>query len=134
VIEGKLHLTGNGPEFKSMDGLEDLERIGSLEIYGQPGLRDVSALLSLEDIENELTINETFELQTLEGLEGVQTVGGFLSLTYNRQLESLEGLAGLERVGGDMGIGFNPNLSEEDVRSFLDRIEVDGEVDAEKLE
>lgn len=128
VIEGTLKLTGNGPEFKSMDGLEELERVGSLKIYGQPGLRDVSALSNLQKVDNELTINQTFELPTLEGLESLHTVGDFLSIT-NNALETLEGLSGLERVGGDVVIGSNPNLSDDEVRSFLERIEVQGEVD-----
>lgn len=59
------------------------------------------------------------ELVSLDGLEGLQAVGGDVTISANPALTSLAGLSGLTAVGRDFGISENDALADLDGLSAL---------------
>jgi len=71
-------------------------------------------------IEGDVLIGE--EVTSLEGLEGLVTVGGDLSIRDNPQLTSLSGLEGLTRVSGNIYVEGNTNLASLTGLANLERV------------
>merc|ERR1711977_627442 len=71
-------------------------------------------------IEGDVLIGE--EVTSLEGLEGLVTVGGDLSIWNNPQLTSLSGLEGLTRVSGNIYVEGNTNLASLTGLANLERV------------
>ncbi len=61
---------------------------GTLRIEDGGGTRidDLTPLRALRDVDGDLIVYDNYELKTLEGLEGIQRVGGNLEVHYNNEL------------------------------------------------
>ena len=94
-----LHIAAN-PALASLDGLEALNRTGSLGIVNNESLADVTGLAGLETVRAWFEISWNPELTGLEGLSALKSVGlegssmGALIVRYNQGLQSLSGLSG----------------------------------------
>jgi hypothetical protein len=128
VIEGRLNLFRN-EYLESLEGFERLERLGEFYLHHSVVLDDLSELSNLQEVEGGLFISSNYGITSLEGLEQLQAVGD-LRIDYNPELASLNGLAGLERVRGDVTIK-NNDIPQAEVQAFLDRVQIDGEVDVD---
>ena len=87
------------PALSSMDGLEALQVVGTLNIIHLESLNDLSAMGQLADVSNDMTLRDLPQLAELTGLEGLERVGFDLTLENIPLLTSLSGLSGLEEVG-----------------------------------
>lgn len=134
TIGGSLLIFGSAVE--DLSGLENLTRVsGSLEIRfntrltslrGLEGLVSVGGSLmdsgirvsplenpsnkSLHVIEG-LVVTDNPVLESLQGLDNVQFVGGGLSLIFNEALTSLDHLGNLTRVRGSVDVISHPMLA-----------------------
>jgi len=125
VIEGGFSMFHNH-WVSTLEGLERLEKVGSLSIIGGV-LESLSALGRLREVKY-LRLQET-RLTDLRGLEGLETVtAGPLNISSNPDLRDLRALKALRRVNGDVRIQTNPLLPLEEVEWLLGRIEVSGSV------
>ncbi|AKF83881.1 hypothetical protein MFUL124B02_38605 [Myxococcus fulvus 124B02] len=105
-----FHLTSNaslvevGP-LPFMDALT-----GELVIEDNRALTGV-LIPKLLRVGTHLTIQGNVALRSLEGLKGLQSVGGDFTLAENGVLPGVAGLASLERVGGDVLVWDNAALT-----------------------
>ena len=87
------------------DGLAGCEAIqGDLTIGPSSVVLDLSPLSSITRITGNLLVTDT-GLTSLDGLQGLTSIGGSLSVPRNRILVSLDGLQSLTSVGGNLIIG-----------------------------
>lgn len=86
---------------------------GSLGIESRYGpmtdIADLSPLSDLIEVKDYLRIRDS-SLETLQGLNNLKRVGGYLGITYNSQLKSLEGLEGLQTIVENLSIHANPEI------------------------
>lgn len=86
---------------------------GALEIKTRYGpmtdITDLSPLRDLQEVKDYLLISDS-SLETLQGLNNLKRVGGYLGISYNQKLKSLEGLEGLHTIIGILSIYTNPEL------------------------
>lgn len=82
----------------NLEGLDGLRTVGSLG-FGGNRLVDLSGLEGLTEIDGDFTLAED-GIEALRGVEGLTRVGGDLRLVGCVKLGSLEGLDGLEHLGG----------------------------------
>lgn len=92
---------GYASDLRSLDGLENLERLGNLSLIANPELEDISALSSLRSSGSEpptksIYIADNDHLTNLDGLGGIERLVGVLIIEENDALTSLDGLDGLE--------------------------------------
>ena len=110
----------------SLSGLERLRKAKSVSFrFG--AISNVKPLVSLEEAEREFSIAHDARIVELSGLERLRRVGR-LTITNNPALESLQGLSGLRTVKGDLTIHQNPKLPRAEVDWLLERIEVSGRI------
>jgi len=127
-IDGRLNFFRNS-NLVSIDGLMNLETVGgAVFIHHNRSLPNLSGLKSLGDVGDELFISANDSLETLAGLENVQSMEK-LRLIYNQALMSLDGLSGLKTVRGDLTIKDNPELSQAEAEAFAARIDVAGSIE-----
>ncbi|MGM0557901.1 MAG: hypothetical protein ACQEVA_16060 [Myxococcota bacterium] len=123
-ITGGFEATGGG--LKSLEGMEDLERVGkNLRIASASNLRDLHELGELREVRLALSIQGPSKLKTLEGLENVKTANHVV-IEDHAELQSIEALESLERVRY-LVIVNNPNLPACQADKLAERIEVDPE-------
>jgi hypothetical protein len=127
VIRGKLTAGGYNSGRETLDGLERLEIVGDFDFLGD-GLRDLSAVGNLREVQQSVRLDSLNHLTDLRGLENLRVVGGRMSISYNHALTSIAALSSLERVGGDLVIQGNPELPLAAIEELLERLEVGGEV------
>ena len=92
-IDGGLHL-GNNPELTSLQGLHNIEELGSaLYVNDCDALNSLSVLSSITNAETvgSVRIWHNASLQNLNGLE-VFSSAATIDITNNQQLQSLDGL------------------------------------------
>ncbi|HHO53043.1 MAG TPA: hypothetical protein ENK18_19740 [Deltaproteobacteria bacterium] len=119
-------LTLIGPPQLDRLGLARLELLqGDLRILGG----GIASLTTgpLPQIPGDLEICDTTALQTLEGLDRIERVGGDLILCRNQSLSAL-GLSGLRWIGGDLVIEDNPELPTHTAQTLVSRTRVDGAI------
>ncbi len=131
-VEGKMQLTSLGVdtlmplqslttvgETMSIDfaerltdlaGLEALESVGSLKINNNARLESLHGLDALETIPGELTIAANSALQSLDGLQSLLSIGDELRIEANYALVDLSGLGALNEVGSNLNINYNSAL------------------------
>lgn len=102
VITGFLSID-QSDDIVDLTALANLSQIGSLNI----GKND--ALESLTGLENLTTITESLTIGGQQGIVELSTQQ--MPFLGSNLLESLQGLNNLERVGGDVSIGFNDALT-----------------------
>jgi hypothetical protein len=104
-VEGDVFISGSAIE--SVAGLTALSSVGSLSLF-QTGLSDVN------------------------GLVGIRTVDGTLSMVYNPVLANLDGLHGTGSIGGSLEIKGNPKLNPVEIAALVEAIgleNIEGGVD-----
>src|SRR5690606_39223519 len=82
----------------------------NLTIHNNDLLGSIEGLQNLTQIGGYLYIEHNDQLTSLDGLENLQNVGVDLFIHSNNLLVSLEGLQNLTQVGGYLHIGNNPSL------------------------
>ncbi len=136
-LNGLLQLT-------SLHGLENLTSIGGgFELQYCPGVTSLTGLNNLKNIGDYLGVDQTLPsfkgLEKLEriggnftadlwyikdfnGLNSLNTIGGYFRIAYNQALETLHGLESLTTVGNDFRIDNNPKLLTLDGLNSLDSV------------
>ncbi len=89
---------GGNPALADLSGLGSLQRAESLWLRGGNGFTDLSGLEPLTELSGDLEVASS-TLQALSGLENLTTVGGTVSIQNSDQLTTLSGLDGLREVG-----------------------------------
>lgn len=156
-LEGMERVTRIGPPaglvlrsndlLETLDGLESLSLVGSLEIANHPSLSSLSVLGDRLSLEGTLRIDNNDALSNLAGLGGViavdlvdilhndnlvsltglenlVTVGSFVSIFDNDALTDLSGLNGLVTVDGSLAIYENDSLASLDGLDALESVVV----------
>jgi len=112
---------------ESLAGLERLEWLGSFRFRSCSNIESLAALSSLEYVEGPFRMSFT-EVPTFRGLENLQSTGA-LEVRSNLYLRNFDRLEGFERVRGDVEIASHSEISTREAREFIDRLEVEGEVE-----
>lgn len=106
-ITGSLKLIGN-PEFRSFEGMENLETIGGDFIYDANYIDDkllsIDALYKLTNIKGDLILKNSTALKDLFSLNELNSIGGSLELINLPNLTTLSGLFELKTIGGNLNI------------------------------
>lgn len=110
-IGGSLGIREN-PALEDLSGLSGLTKIEwNVWISDNDALTDLQGLLtSISHVEGDVIIERNNELSSLEGLNGLQSTGGYLQIMGHPKLTSLASLAGLTVVGGWLVISDNDAL------------------------
>jgi hypothetical protein len=96
---------GDNNQLADLSGLGSLQTIDeNLTIRSNASLVSLNGLQSLASVTNDVLIREN-QLTNLDGLSGLQDVGGSFLLSYETQLTSTAGLTSLRSVGGTLLIG-----------------------------
>jgi len=112
VVEGFLDVLG--ADVTDLTPLRGLTHVGGrLNLQVNHVLTSLSGLEDLESVGGNVYINLT-QLQNLDGLRSLQTVGDDFVLDGNASLENVDGLAALTSVGRDLYIFENPQLTDLD--------------------
>lgn len=150
VVEGELKLGGGGPsgasQFTTLDGLEGLIDVGSLELRNLEALSDLSALAGLESAGEISLVNldalttppsfdglAEFDLISIDGtalpsmplFPAALSIEGDIEVTDNANLTSLNGFDNLESLNGMITVEGNDALVNFDLPEDL---EFDGEL------
>lgn len=90
----------------SLNGLNNLNELGSLNIVANNQLTNINELINLTELSNgQLQIAWNYSLQSLQGLNNIQSINGRLYLgNDNNSLTSLAGLNNLTHIGGGVFI------------------------------
>jgi hypothetical protein len=103
---------------KSLSGLDSLNYIGSsFQLVSNSNLAALNGLESLTHVGFSLNIEHFCQIQNLEGLNALQECG-FLQLVDLPFLNSLDGLESLDSIFNNLEISYNPLLT--DVNSLHD--------------
>jgi hypothetical protein len=78
----------DAPKLVSLDGLEDLERVGTLSLADLPALTSTSGLSGLRTIDEGLGFQGLASLARVEGLSDLEELGGGVSLVGLHALET----------------------------------------------
>lgn len=120
----------NNAALQNLDGLSNVDSVSTLGnffplyIYRNPSLENIQGLQGLEHIGGPMVIVGCDTLENLNGLENLKTVGGFFVLAENYQLYDASALGNLSSVGGSFTMSGNPLLS--DCCIFTDLINNNG--------
>jgi len=116
-IGGRFNIFNNNL-LPNLSGLESLTSVGLNPVgpygddlnIGDPGmggndsLQSLIGLNNLQTIGGDLNIVLNWNLQTLFGLQNLISIGGNLHLFYNDQITNLQGLESIESIGGKIDI------------------------------
>mgnify|MGYP000173614111 CR=1 FL=1 len=120
ILEGALTTTGFNYELETLEGLEQLQSVGEFR-FSNDGLRSMSGVRSLREVEGFCYLSGLSSLADLDGLENLRSAGG-LEVSFNSMLVDIDGLSGLQRVEGDLRIDGNPELTGVDGLSALEHV------------
>jgi hypothetical protein len=106
-IGGDLNVRGN-PLLQSLHGLQNVASVaGGVDVWDNERLHHTTALASLQTVGQDFVLFGDFE--SLDGLQRLSAVGGSLALPLDG-LTTLAGLDGLEHIGGHLSISDAPRL------------------------
>jgi len=109
-IGGGFFISYNDSLF-NFSGLNSLIYISDrLKIFGNPHLNDLTGLENLH-FAYEVEIENNASLNTLEGLEGLTSIGSNISVSNNLNLDNLIGITNLSSIGGVLDIENNEVLT-----------------------
>ncbi|MEZ4955022.1 MAG: hypothetical protein R2825_15760, partial [Saprospiraceae bacterium] len=120
----------NNAALQNLNGLSNVDSVSTsgnffpLFIFRNPSLENIQGLQGLEHIGGPMVIVGCDTLENLNGLENLKTVGGFFVLAENYQLYDASALGNLLSVGGSFTVTGNPLLS--DCCIFTDLINNNG--------
>ena len=99
-------------QFVTLD-LASLKTVtGSVDIYRNGALVDLSGLGALESVVGNLQVYENSGLRNIDGLTSLTGIGGSLSIRDNPKLQNVYGLQYLEVVSGDLVLTGNNTLDD----------------------
>ena len=109
TIDGDVWFNGM-PSLANLSGLEYLTTVGGdLILDIQTGLTSVQELVSLTYIGGSLSV--PYILESFEGLENLQTIGGNFNIEGDWYLENFGGLGSLRTIGGVFYVRVAPVLT-----------------------
>jgi hypothetical protein len=109
---------------ESLNGIESIEHIKTLEILGLEKLKDISALKNCK-ISYRLYLVGALELESLDGLQSVDSLGYSLNLAGLDQIESLSEIKGIELSQTKVvSISYNDQLTDCAVQSICQAIKL----------
>lgn len=118
-ITGGLELTGGG--LASLAGIGDLAVVQkNFRMYGTSNIQGLQELGSLTTVGGAFQVSEAAGLQTLDGLENLKSAN-HIGITYNPELESIEALESLETARTVL-IANNPKLPTCEAEDLVDRL------------
>jgi len=121
-------------ELASLDGLQGLSRVPGAVSIGQTGVSDLTDLSNLVSVGGYLEIGDGWcetqacysrgnpNLESLSGLENLETVGADLRIHFNDQLTDITSLGGVSTFGGNLEVNRNlqlPTCAAEELRDRL---------------
>ena len=98
-----------------VDAFCGCEKITGALVVGNPNGNSLSDIISLANlkglrqVDSTIIITQTI-LETLVGLEGLETIGASLSIGNNPSLKNVNGLEQLSTIGRSINFGSNPEL------------------------
>ncbi len=111
IIDGDLEIYDNS-NLTSLTGLEQLDTItGDLDIIGN-GLVSLNGLNNLNHVAGFVYISDHSSLENIDGLNNLSSIGDFFEIIENTALTSVEGLENLETINGHFQLDYNPQLSQ----------------------
>jgi len=117
--EFKMQFVGFGPD---MHGLESLKSIGSLYILNAASVQSLAGLENLDSIGHDLVLYQNAALDDISALAGVKRLENVLEINTNLSLKNLDGLQNVARVG-QLDLAALPNLKNLDALQNLDTID-----------
>ncbi len=108
VFEGSITLTTQ-EEIETFGLLGYSEITGDIHIEAQQGIHSLASLSRLKNVGGQIFIRSSVE--SLTGLQNLQTVGSNFILDFNFNLTTIADLKNLTSVGGYLAFGINKNLS-----------------------
>lgn len=97
-----------------------------IDINGNDSMTNIDFLASLIPISTaKITLENCFGLTNIDGLSGVQQIGGNLSITGNSSLQNVDGLSNLNTVGGTFFFNNMASLQNIDGLSSLQSVNGD---------
>ncbi|MBA5629180.1 T9SS sorting signal type C domain-containing protein [Moheibacter lacus] len=98
TVDGELRIFGT--QLTNLNGLNNLIEIGGLNILDNNQLIALSELGNISELNNgQLQIAFNYNLQSLEGLDNIQSISGRLYFGKNDSLYSFSNLSSLNSVG-----------------------------------
>jgi len=128
-ITGSVFIYGN--DIQDLTGLSVINSIGEhlsfgYQTEGNPQLLNLSGLENLDSIGGYLTITNNHNLSSLSGLDNLKSIGGGLTLWSNHGLQNLDQLINITNLGGSLMLFANKKLNNIEGLSMIEGI--DGEV------
>ncbi|WP_020536461.1 DUF7619 domain-containing protein [Lewinella cohaerens] len=108
-IGGLLNIVSN-EQLLNLEGLENLNTVGSLAAVSNSALADFTGLEGLTEVTYLFTISGNEHLQSFAGLDNLASIGTRLLIIQNDGLTNLQGLSSLASVGTDFEIKDNDGL------------------------
>ncbi len=118
------------PSLADVSALSQLQRVGGdLRVGDCDALVDLSGMSALEEVGESVEIGYqvswsygagNLSMTSLDGLDGLRTVGDDLDIVGNRVLADIDALDGLESVGGDLQVSDNVSLLTADANDLAD--------------
>ncbi|MGB3074657.1 MAG: hypothetical protein WBB36_05020, partial [Chitinophagales bacterium] len=117
-IDGTLGISENGL-LLNLNGLQKLSAVGSLYIWQNPQIADITQLSKIthttavdtsSDIDGRIWIGYNQLLSDLDGLQNITRIDGELNIESNPSLENLFGFSGLQTVRKYLAIQKNNTL------------------------
>ncbi|MCF8347670.1 MAG: T9SS type A sorting domain-containing protein [Bacteroidales bacterium] len=121
TVRQGLYIWANNALADNLNGLNNLTYVQDLVIQENYFLQSLSGLDRLDSVGRDLNINNCNELEDLHGLESISYLGGALKVDENNALVSLSGIDSLPAESiASISITFNPMLSHCEVKSVCD--------------
>lgn len=95
----------------TLDGLEKISVIGSLNIFSNPSLISIQGLKSITSLFDGINLYDNQSLTTLDGFNSLTSIGTFCNISGNSKLSSIEGLSSVTSIGGALSISYCDSLS-----------------------
>ena len=116
------------PALTSLAGLESVTAVTEeLYLHGGTSVADLSALANLERVGGRFDLVEMHALTNLGGLGSLSDVG-YLVIAENDALNTMAGLDALETIAENLSIRKNPMLPQTEVETWAAAVDVQGSV------
>ncbi len=112
TIEGHMGI-GECASLKNANGLENLTVVNSLNFYDNDALESLDGMEGLNSVNTDLYIWYNSALENLDGLINLTSINGQLEIINNSMLNSIDGIKNIEHTTIlSLGIHGHPNLSD----------------------
>lgn len=106
-ILGTLYITGNVTNLKALSTVKKID--GKLTIF-KTTLTNLSGIDGLEYVGGALSIGSNEVLTNIDALKSVKEVGDFIAINANPVLENVKGLNAIQKIGGHLQVSNNTKL------------------------